>query len=394
VVTISCSGKFHAFALAEQMERLGQLNRLYTTYAYQKNKLLAKIVKRVDKENIPAAKISTNNLLAFPIKLAPRSVYLWNDLFDQWVASNITGNSGRVFIGWSGMSLHSVAKAKAKKMTTILERGSSHIVYQNKLLQDEYKNFGIEFSVDPRVIDKELAEYDLADFISVPSHFVRNSFMEMGVHRDKLIMNPYGAGKAFTDDAVLPNKKNEKFTIVYLGTLSIRKGLVYLFKALAELDIPINDFDVWFIGKIEPELATTVEKYKKSNWTFFGQVDHYQLKSYLSKCHVGVQPSVEEGLSMVIPQMMACGVVMIVTPNSGGENIINNGVNGFVVPIRSHKSISGKIEFLYKMPEELDSVGLEAKKSIKSGFLWNDYGNRYLGFLNNLLGSKQSNSGK
>jgi glycosyltransferase involved in cell wall biosynthesis len=383
VVTISCSGKFHAFALAEQMERLGKLNRLYTTYAYQKNKLLAKIVKRVDKENIPAAKISTNNFLAFPIKLAPRTVYLWNDLFDQWVASKIKSDSGKIFIGWSGMSLHSVEKAKSKKMTTILERGSSHIVYQNKLLQDEYKNFGIEFSIDSRVIKKELAEYALADFISVPSYFVKNSFIEMGVHEDKLIMNPYGAGKAFTDDAVMQHKKNDKFTIVYLGTLSIRKGLVYLFKALAELDIPVSDFDVWFIGKIEPELAATVEKYKKSNWTFFGQIDHYQLSGYLSKCHVGVQPSVEEGLSMVIPQMMACGVAMIVTPNSGGENIIEEGKNGFVVPIRDSNSIRRCIGVLFSDTILMNNIGGKAKDVIKSGFTWDDYGDRYLAVLKN-----------
>jgi glycosyltransferase involved in cell wall biosynthesis len=212
------------------------------------------------------------------------------------------------------------------------------------------------------------------------------------VQQDKLIMNPYGAGMAFTDDEGVQHKKNGKFTIVYLGTLSIRKGLVYLFKALAELDIPINDFDVWFIGKIEPELAATVEKYKKSNWTFFGQVDHYQLKSYLSKCHVGVQPSVEEGLSMVIPQMMACGVAMIVTPNSGGENIIEDEVNGFIVPTRTYKSIGEKIEQLFKMPGKLLSVGFEAKKSIRSRFLWNDYGTRYLGFLNDFLGHQKSGS--
>jgi glycosyltransferase involved in cell wall biosynthesis len=377
VVTISCSGKFHAFALAEQMERLGKLNRLYTTYAYQKNKLLAKIVKRIDKENIPASKISTNNLLAFPIKLAPRSVYLWNDLFDQWVASKITNDLGKVFIGWSGMSLHSIKKAQTQKMTTIVERGSSHIEYQNKLLRDEYKNFGIEFSIDHRVIKKELAEYALADFISVPSYFVRNSFIEMGVHQDKLIMNPYGAGKAFTDDVSMQHKKNDKFTIVYLGTLSIRKGLIYLFKALSEIEIPISDFDVWFIGRIDSELEATIKKYKKSNWTFFGPVDHYQLSAYLSKCHVGVQPSVEEGLSMVIPQMMASGITMIVTPNSGGENIIEEGRNGFIVPVRDSNALGRRIEVLFNDKILMNNLGNRAKDVIKSGFTWDDYGDRY-----------------
>jgi glycosyltransferase involved in cell wall biosynthesis len=384
-VTISCSGKFHAFALAEQMERLGKLDQLYTTYAFQKNKVLAKLVKRIDKEKIPASKIRTNSFLAFPLKFQPGSVYLWNDYFDRWVASNLVKNSSKVFIGWSGMSLHSIKAAQELKKITILERGSSHIVYQNELLKEEYKKYGKDFSIDHRVINKELEEYAMADYISVPSNFVRDSFIEKGISPSKLIMNPYGAGNSFYTEEGANNEKNKKFTIVYLGSLTIRKGLLYLFQALAELKMDIEFYDVWFIGKVDDELEPYIAKYKKSNWTFFGQINHYQLKDYLVKCHVGVQPSVEEGLSMVIPQMMACGVAMIVTPNTGGGNIIQDGFNGFIVPIRTPSAISERISYLFEDQSILDNINRKAAEAIKMGFTWNDYGDRYNKFLKSVV---------
>ena len=160
MVTVSCSGKLHAFALAEQLEKNKLLDSFFTTYAYQKNTYLRKYVKRIDKEEISVNKIHTNIPLAFPIKLMNDKVYIWNNWYDKWVASKITKSNSKVFIGWSGMSLHSIRTAKKRGIKTIVERGSAHILFQDKILKEEYKKFGINFSVHPVVIKKELKEYE------------------------------------------------------------------------------------------------------------------------------------------------------------------------------------------------------------------------------------------
>lgn len=380
MVDVSCSGKFHAFALAEQMEKNGMLDNFYTTYAYQKNILLRKLVRRTDKENIPISKIRTNTFLAFPIKLLPGSGYFWLDLFDRWVARKIRKRNSKIFIGWSGMSLHSIRAAKASGKITILERGSSHILYQNQILQDEYKNFGFNFSIDSRIITKELNEYEEADYISIPSLFVKNSFIEQGVKEEKLIMNPYGVSNFF--NAPLKSTNKNKFTILYLGTLSIRKGLKYLFEALNILKINSNEFEVWFVGKVDKELVEIVDSSKKHNWKFFGHINHYDLQKYITQCDVAVHPSLEEGLSMVIPQLLKCGIPVIATKNTGGENIINEGKNGFIVPIRSPERIAEKINYLYNNLKILDQMKIDAAYSQNSS--WDDYGKRYIDFLKSI----------
>jgi glycosyltransferase involved in cell wall biosynthesis len=385
MVSISGSTKLWAFLLAEQLEKKNSLDNLFTTYAYRKNTLARYLVKRIDKEEIPAEKIQTIILLAFPIILFPLKIHIWNDLFDQWTAMQLKKINSKIFIGWSGMSLHSIRQAKKKGMMTILERGSSHILTQNTILKEEYDRYGKKFEIHPYVIKKELSEYQEADFISVPSFFVRDSFLMQGIREEKLMVNPFGANEYFTPGKLSSPTQERKFRIVYLGTLSIRKGLLYLFKALNQLKLDPDCLEIWFIGNVEEEFKSIINSYKKDNWKFFGHINHYELRNYLVQCDIGVQPSLEEGLSMVIPQMMSCGIPVIITPNTGGENIVKNEVSGLVVPIRDPAAIANGIEYLFNNRGKLAAMKTAAILAIATGFTWNDYGNRYMENILNRL---------
>lgn len=389
MVTISASTKLWAFPMAEQFEKHGWLDELITTYAYSKNTIARHFIRRKDKEEIPVQKIRTNILLALPIGMFRKVPYIWNEWFDRWASGRLKPGQSKIFIGWSGMSLHSIRRAKELGMITILERGSSHIEIQNEILKDEYKRFGKQFAIHPSVIKKELLEYEEADYIAVPSNFVKESFLKKGIAEEKIFLNPFGANRSFIRKSQVIRDSKAKFRIVYLGTLSIRKGLIYLFQALTSLNVPEQDYEVLFLGAVEKELKSTIAKYRKSNWRFMGHVDHYSLPEILVTCDIGVQPSLEEGLSMVIPQMMACGVPVIVTPNTGGENIIQSEVNGFLVPVRDPGAIAERIKWAYQNPELLAGIKNNAADSISNEFTWDVYGNRYSKFLGSISAKRQ-----
>lgn len=383
MVLLSCSSKFHAFNLAEQLDMHGFLDTFFTTYAYQKNTLARKFISRVDLEKISNNRLNTNLFLASLHKCLPDK-YQTNNMFDNSVARKIRRKTeGRVFIGWSGMSLHAIREAKKQGMITIVERGSSHICFQNKILKEEYKNFGQDFSIDERVIEKELNEYNESDYISVPSNFVRKTFKDYGIDENRLVVNPYGVSGYFNQTN--SNEKKEKFIIVYLGKLSIRKGLKYLFEALHKVNISSSEYEMHFVGHVDDDLKDEIARLQKGNWKFFGHINHYQLSTILSNADVAVHPSIEEGLSMVIPQLLSCGVPVIATTNTGGEDIIADNLNGFIVPVRSPEAIAAKIELLFNNPEKLGKMKREACKIIHQGFTWNDYGNRYTNFLKSLI---------
>ena len=279
------------------------------------------------------------------------------------------------------MSLYSIRAAKKRGMVTFVERGSTHILTQDEILKEEYHRFNRDFSINSSLIEREIKEYEEADYIAVPSLFVRDSFIAQGVAKEKLFMNSFGANKFFKSFSGL-KKTGEKFRIVYVGTLSIRKGLIYFFKSLENLKMLESQYEVLILGSIEEEMEKIFSKYRRPNWLVLGHVDHYQLPDYLNTCDIGVQPSLEEGLSMVIPQMMACGIPVIITPNTGGQNIIRDEVNGFVVPIRDPKAISEKIEWAFENPQLLFEMKTKAAEAINNDFTWDAYGDRFINFLN------------
>ncbi|MBO6517688.1 MAG: glycosyltransferase family 4 protein [Bacteroidia bacterium] len=382
-VIVSCSTKFHAFALAEQLQRHGMLAGLYTSYAFQRNRWFRKLAKRVDKEQIDPSNINTAIWLAIPIKLFPKFSHLWNSIFDLWVARKIKRSDADIFIGWSGMSLNAIKAAKKKGMITILERGSSHISYQKEILNKEYAKYNLPLIQNDQVERKEIIEYREVDHISIPSSFVRNSFERKEVDQAKLIQNPYGTSSHFRP--VQTERNDQKFRILYLGSLMVRKGLPYMFEAVKNLSIPKEDYEVIFVGRVQEEVRLIAEAQKEDNWKFLGHMDHYSLSEVISTCDVAIHPSLEEGLSMVIPQIMSCGIPVIATTNTGGMDIIDDGKNGFIVPIRNPKAIAEKIELLQQDKDLLNSFRQSLGQN-QMQYTWEAYGDRYANNLKQLHG--------
>ena len=175
------------------------------------------------------------------------------------------------------------------------------------------------------------------------------------------------------------SKNDNIFRFIFVGNFSIRKGSHYLLQALYELNLKDSEF--WHIGNIPDEILPYLEKFKKPNMKFFGIKPQNKLYLYLSQANVFVLPSLEEGLALVIPQAMSCGLPIICTFNSGGSTIVENDKHGFVVPIRDIDSLKEKLLFMYENQTKCAEMGLNAFKKVEKGFTWDDYGERY---INNL----------
>jgi len=162
--------------------------------------------------------------------------------------------------------------------------------------------------------------------------------------------------------------------------LGIQKGSIYLFEALNSLNIPLDNLEVLFIGKMLPEIEKLYNSECKRTWQYLGHKNHYDLANYIVSCDIAIQPSIQEGLSMVIPQIMSCGVPVIASTNTGGEDIIADGKTGFIVPIRDSNAIKERIELLYndrgllrKMQKNCTTLALDLS--------WDAYGKRYINYL-------------
>lgn len=379
-IAVSCIAKFHAFNLAEQLNKHGVLSRFYTSYAYQRNRVARLFTSRKDNEQIEADLISTNTYIAALTRLNGPS-FANVEKFDHWVKRSLSrADPPDVFIGWSGMSLHSIEAARARGVVTILERGSCHMLTQMNLLQEEYERNSLPFEQNEALLAKELAEYEAADYVSVPSSFALDSFLANGVAKEKMLLNTYGASNHFRASSdTLPNTRT--FRILYLGAVAIPKGIMYLLDALDQLSI---DYEVDFVGVIRPEMQHIVNRRKKSNWVFHGHVNHYALQPLIAQCHVAVQPSIQEGLSMVIPQILSAGVPVIATENTGARSLKLHSQKLKIIPIRDSNAIHEAIMFYFNNETLLQTIRKEAllENSVRS---WDEYGSDYMDNLSQLL---------
>lgn len=371
-VAISVPGRFHMFDLAQQLLKHGYLSQLITSYPKSE----------VKKYGIPGnltRSIVSKEILFRGWEKMPRAVrgaynpqFVIHDMFDALAARSL--KPADMVVGASSFFLRTLNKAKKTGMITVVERGSSHMSYQNTIMREEYELCGIKpppmIITHPKVVERELMEYEQADYISVPSRFVKRTFLDKGVRAEKLIHVPYGVNlSAFKQ---VP-KKDDKFRIIFAGGMTLRKGVHYLLKAFAELNMPNSE--LMLLGAISEEMVPYFNTYK-GHYNYIGKVPQAELYKYYSQGSVFVIMSVEEGLALVQPQAMACGLPIIATTNTGAEDIVRDGLDGFIIPIRDVEKLKEKLTFFYENQEICKQMGQSAKERVSAGFTWDDYGDR------------------
>ncbi len=372
--SIIVSGKFHSFNLAKELEKKNSLHKIITSYpkflVIQNNISKNKII------SLPLKEIIERMLIKLELKKYLGKLYYYlNLLFDKQASKKFDFENSNIVIGWSGCIEQTFIKIKQKqkKIIKILERGSTHILFQNKILSEEYKLFSYnKYPIDPRIIDKEIREYELADYIMVPSEFAKQSFLENGIKEQKLIKIPYGVDLSQFDKK---NLINDKFTIISVGSVGFRKGSYYLMKAFKELNLP--DSKLIFVGSIDPEIKNIIKPYlQENNIAFIGHVSQNKLNKFYNEADISVICSVEEGLAMVQAQAMASGIPLICTTNSGGSDIIDENVNGFICPIRDIEYLKKKILFFYNDRKNIKLFGDKAYEKAQKFLSWENYGKK------------------
>ena len=382
-VSIIVGGRFHAFNLAEQLSKKDFLYQLITSYPkfYIKNNFS---IHNKSIISLPLKEI----IQRLTTKISIIDKYLdidliTSNLFSSGASKSVDFKNTDILVGWSSFSLNSFKISKNYNCLNILERGSSHIEFQKEILEEEYNLLGLKPKVpSSRIIDKEKKEYNLSDFICVPSGFAKKSFIKKGFAESQIIKIPYGVDlKNFKK--INKDKTNNKFTIISVGSLSVRKGTFYLIKAFN--DLKISNSQLILVGSIEREFKKLLKPLLNDNIKLIKPVNQNSLKNYYNNASVFVTCSVEEGLSMVQIQAMACGLPIICTTNSGGEDIISDNDSGYILPIRDIEKLKQKLLFLYENKEHLLFMSNNAKEKAHSYFSWENYGKKIINFYSSVF---------
>jgi len=297
----------------------------------------------------------------------PTERYWMCELHDRWVARNLEKGAD-LLLAEGQIALHTIRRAKQLGMVTVVDRTNSHIAHQSEIWDEENRKLGIKWPANSaRVIQKGIQEYEEADYTSVLSSFVANTFLERGYPREKLLLVLPGIDL----QPFRPLEKGDKtFRVVYCGWASSKKGTHYLLQAFSELNL--KDAELWLIGSVSGEMIPYMEKYK-GHYKTIGQIKRSELYKYYAQGDVFSLPSLEEGLAKVTIEAMACGLPVIATPNTGAEDVVREGVDGFIVPIRDVEVLKEKILYMYEHQSICREMGQSARERVHTEFTLEQY---------------------
>lgn len=369
VVQVS-TGRFHHFHLARQMGRHDLLDAIWTGYPLMKLK---------DERGIPSEKIKSFPYLQTPFMAwnrvsflrrfpsAHQSLGFWSrELLDRKVARTIKAPC--VVLALSSMGEHCGRAAQKLGGYHICDRGSSHIQFQQEILREEHKRWNVDYMpIDVRTVAKEEREYATADRIFVPSEFVRQSFLAHGVDPTKIVKIPYGANRERFQPAGSPTP--DRMNFLFVGQFSLRKGAPYLLEAFAAFRHPRKLLTI--IGDVQPKVARLISKLPTEHVIFLGNVPNTQLSNFYSHADALILPSLEEGLAMVMAEALACGCPVIATSNTGADDLFSHGEEGFILPIRDTKALTGAMEAIAESKSAFRPKALARVSSLRG---WNGYG--------------------
>jgi glycosyltransferase involved in cell wall biosynthesis len=301
--------------------------------------------------------------------------------FDQWVASEL--GELDILHCLSGFGVSSHRRAREVGGLTVCDRGSTHILQQERVLSEEFARWELPYvSIDARTIGRELEEYRFCDRIVVPSEFAYRTFIEEGVPEEKLRRISYGVELgSFRPEP----KRDEGFTVLYAGGVMVRKGLGYLLLAMQSSEM--GGVKLRLAGTVTPDGQSILERYPVAGIEVLGSVPRDRMSSVYSQASVLVFPSVNEGFGLVMAQAMACGLPLVATKETGATDLIEDGVEGFVIPSRDPEAIVEKVAYLRSNPDVLRDMGAAAARRVRSLGGWNDYGTKMLGVYQDLRDS-------
>lgn len=375
-------GVFHHFDLARELERRGHLQQIYSTFPWA----------RLKREGIAHSKVQTFPWLHMSYFIAGRYSrwaadrlnYANTIVFDAWLNRHIPRTGVDALIALSGAGLKTGQRLQKQGAVFICDRGSTHQRYQERIVTEEYRNWGVDLRISApldAVYEREVAMYEAADAITVPSGFAAKSFIEWGVPKEKVHVVPYGVRlERFHPVAEPPS---DTFEVLFVGQVGLRKGIPYLLQAFSEVAHPRKRLRV--VGSVQPHIRDVLTKLPQGQVEFLGTQPQAEVARYMSSSHVMVLPSIEEGLALVLGQALACGCPVIASTNTGAEDLFTDGVEGFIVPIRSRE------ELRLRMQQIADDRPLQKRMSeaalmrVRSLGGWHEYGDRWVNLLQMLV---------
>lgn len=145
---------------------------------------------------------------------------------------------------------------------------------------------------------------------------------------------------------------NERAEVLYVGTVSRRKGAVELLRCFPIVAQKVPNVQLTFVGRLPAkgddkrlldETLASLPEGARQAVKFVGLVPHADLPARYSRAGAAVFPSHAEAFGLTIVEAMACGAAVVVTSKASGPEIVEDGVSGLLADPSDLRQMAGAI---------------------------------------------------
>ncbi|MCL6622957.1 MAG: glycosyltransferase family 4 protein [Syntrophobacterales bacterium] len=348
-------------------------------------------------DGLPAARVTAFNLLGYRYARAlARAVEArerftihrkFGDLFCQAVLRQATLEGDAVY-AFQGAALPLLKSLKPRGWRGFYEQfiAPAAIVYQ--IYREEHRRWP-EWEESPLIAPDqqnwlerhEQETWEEADVLICGSEFVRQGLLSQGAAPEKIQVVPYGVELGGYTVQKPPWDGRRPLRLLFVGLVTIRKGVQYLTLALEQLrGLPL---EVRIVGRVALKEPGRARLAKVAQLT--GQVPRMDVSRHYHWADVFVLPSPCEGSATVTYEALAHGLPVITTFNAG--SVVRDGVEGYILPIRDPEALAGKIAHLYRNPDLVAWMSENARARARD-FSWEKYEERLTSIIKTVYHDK------
>lgn len=393
-VIICHPGTQYSHYLAIELYQHGYLSKFYTGIAFGNDHIVSKLNRFLPKkisrqlktriiENLPDKFIKrniANELRAiYKIKkgLNQEQVFFKRNKSFQENISDKALKSANIVVGYDTSSWIIAKRCKNFGINFILDVSIGHPTSKNeifKMLSEKYPDWSSQIQIkNQQLIDYERLENELATLIATPSSFVKTTYIQNGIDKAKIHVNPFGTDTSYFKF----HQKNpiEKIKFLFFGSLTARKGLPLLLAVWEESKFDNAELTIAGFGELPDNYILPKNVIKR------GKIAKEDRGKLFEEHHIFVFPSNFEGFAQVQIEAAVCGLPIISTNNAGGSEIVEDGYNGFLINPEQEIELKNVINFFINNKEQI-AIMSENQKNIISNFTWTAYGKRWIDLLN------------
>jgi glycosyltransferase involved in cell wall biosynthesis len=209
-----------------------------------------------------------------------------------------------------------------------------------------------------------------------------------GIPESKIFLNPYGVDTSmFTPRTALPKKPR----FVCVGTICLRKGHQYLFRAFEKVRKALPEAELVCAGGYYPDFKLERKRWE-GTFIHYEHLPHSELAKILQEATAFVFPSNEEGFARAIIEGMAAGLPVIATHESGATTLVDDGVEGIIVKARNVDQIAEAMIRAATNREENEKMGKAAYARGAKNNTWGDFADRLLKICSEALDKRKQSA--